>query len=509
MKKSLFLIVAAAACVAFASCNKNDVVYDQLFLDYFGFTAEDNPEVLSNDIIVEKPAVGKIEISLPVGTDEEALKSLIPHMSVTILDGQTIGLPKILVDGFEYYDGAIDFSDNVDLEVVNGNVSSLYNISVKISAAPTWVLEATSEVDFYNTPFMAINPKDGCPYITGTANSDDSAKRYPLGFKVSDGKFTGLTSNGELAQNRADNAVIGFDPDGKAYVHYLDYINGSTAALLRSSVVTVNNGTAALVGKAADIYAQGSNSAIFPIASNNIWLGFQMKNATGALAKRVLALANWNGTTWANENAIPGRTASDYGYLTVGASRGNHNYLLVFNQNVNNVSLYSYEEGAWKTIFERLVINKADGSVPETPSINTRGIDLAIDSKGNPYMMILSQYKSEVYNPAIVKYDLQSKKQSIIGGVPDLNGNDLRYFSIAFDSFDTPYMAYQTAEKKLAVMYVNNKTKLWSDPTILEGCNLNGIYAPTIRFNEDGKGFIAALDYVSSETKKCKVFATK
>lgn len=510
MKKTLFLI-AAVACMALAACNKEEpkhdpvVVYDNVSFSSFGFTAQDNPEVLGMDIIVEAPKSGKIEFALPFGTDENVLKALIPSFELNPGKDKAPEA-KVMVGETEYAAGTpVDFSKTVDFIITNGDKNSLYSVSVSIKNAPAWTLAATSDSTFYSTPFMAVNPVDDLPYVSGILNADSNADRYPIAYKVADGKFSGLTKGGVIVQNRADNTVVAFDPSGNVYAHFLDYVNGSSATLLRSSVVAFDNGSAKFLGNAADLPAVGANAALFPFASNNIWTAFNVKNSTDGLTKRLLSLSSFNGSSWTNKLSINGRPASNYGYMTFAASRDGLNYLLVYNQNVQTISLYSFVNNNWTTIFEDLIINKADGSTPETHPINLRSMDLAIDSEGNPYIMVIYQYSSDTYNPGVIKYDIEAKTQTLVGGAVNLDGEDLRYFSIALSPTNVLYMAYQNADKKPAVMYIDSKTKAWSTPTVLDGCNLNGIYAPTIRFNKKGVGFIAAKD---TDSAKCVLYST-
>jgi len=510
--KRIYFLIAAATCMAFVACNKEQadptpvVNYDFVTFKTFGFTAEKNPGVVITDDIAQDPKSGKLEFALPFGTDEAALKTLIPTFELS-LGTDKAPEAKVLIAGVEYKAGSpVDFSSIVDFTINNGNKNVLYSVSVSIKNAPAWTKAATSDSTFFTSPFMAINPVDGLPYISGILNASATAGRYPIVFKVKDGKFTGITSNGVVVNNRAEYTVVAFDPAGKTYAHFLDYVNGSTTTLLRSSVVTFDAGKTKFLGKAADIYANGANAALFPTASDNVWLAYNVKNTVGDVTKRLLSLSKYNGSSWSNALSITGRPASNYGYLTYSASRDGLNYLLVYNQNVQTISLYSLVNDKWETIAEDLIIKKADGTTPDPHPINLRGLDLAIDAAGNPYIMAIYQYSSETYNPGVVKYDIKTKEQTLIGGAVNLDGEDLRYFSIALTPNDVLYMAYQNADKKPAVLYIDSKTKTWSAPTVLEGCNLNGIYAPTIRFNKEGKGFIAAKD---KDSAKCILYTTE
>lgn len=511
--KKLVLFVMMASCLAFYGCKEKQPqpepepgpVYETVSFKAFGFIASQNQGVFLSDDVIDSPNPGKLEFVLPFGIADDALKSLVPYFELN-LDIDKAPEAKVLVNGAAYNAGSpVDFSSVVDFTITNGDKNTLYSVAVSIKNAPVWSLVATSESTFYSSPFMAINPADGLPYVAGILNSDASADRYPIAFKVNGDKFTGLTSNGVIVNNRSDNVVLGFDPEGKVYAHFQDYVNGSSTALLRSSVVSFDNGNANFLGNAAEIPAVGSNAAIFPVANNNVWLAFQVKNSTDGLTKRLLSLSNWNGANWTNKLSINGRPASNYGYYTCSASRDGYNYLLVYNQNVQTFSLYSLVDNNWETIAEDLIVNKADGSTPDPHPINLRSFDLAIDSAGNPYIMAIYQYSSDAYNPGVIKYDIKEKTQSLVGGAYNVDGEDLRYFSIAFTPSDALFMVYQNADKKPAVVYIDSKTKTWSAPTVLEGCNLNGIYAPTIRFNKDGKGFIAAKD---KDSDKCVIYAT-
>ena len=176
LKKCVMAIVTLFAFAVSASA-------ENAALLSFGFYQANNPS-LSKDYVATIPAVtaGKttyeIEIALPAGTDLTALIA-----QFTVNEGNTV-----TVDGAAQTSGVTknDFTDPVDYTIRNSDGSSnlRYTITVVEASAtskvwtevgvldPTAVTGDETVTGVYAGAVMAINPKDGVPYVAFGSRPD-------------------------------------------------------------------------------------------------------------------------------------------------------------------------------------------------------------------------------------------------------------------------------------------------------------------------------------------------
>ena len=127
-----------------------------------------------------------------------------------------------------------------------------------------------------------------------------------------------------------------------------------------------------------------------------------------------------------------------------------------------------------------------------------------VDNDGNIYFVTGANFTSaDAINPAVVRYNPETKTQNIIGGVFTNISND-RYamFKIAFDNTNTPYIVYKydSINAMTYISYLDNNTKQWSTPeSIIIGAD------PQICFDSEGNGYVAIV----TEDDKIAVYTTK
>lgn len=490
--KKFYLMALCAAVAAFTGCEQKIPVPapEAEFLAYFGFEACEGvfPEAVRVD---EPEASGVIEFTTPVGTEADAYKALVPVFETTSPDAVVTDAEGNVIESGKPF----DFSKDVDIYVTmtneGGETSTMYTVSVKAKAALTWTLLAETTEEAGYAPFMAINPKDGMPYVASRTAS--ATGYYPMAYKISEGAFAPVVGNSPIFREfRTDEVSLGFDKNGVVYTAFRDYEKGTTADLAKTSVMKLD-GTPSFVGEQCAIVYPREVTAIFPKSSNDIWVAFTAGKQVGNVASRCLELAQWNGSAWTTEMEMPGRTASDYAYYVEPVHAAGVDYMFVYNQNSHSVSLYKLGDNGWSTVVEGLKFNKADGTAGTEKMLNLRSLDCDVASNGDVYFMVGCQFVTEAYNVAVVRYRPSDQSQTIIGGVTDRDIDDDRYFSMALDAFDTPYLAYRNAaENKLYIQYIDNKTKTWSTPAAVSACTVEDM--PTIRFNEAGVGYIAAYN---------------
>ena len=495
--KKYWIIGAAALCLAACTEKQNEPAPEPISFDEFGFTVADNPDVLFADNIVVSPSAGPLAITLPSGTPEDALKALVPYFSVE--EGAVV-----TVNGEEIKSGksTIDFSSDVDIYISKEKRNAMYSVSVSAKPVSSWKLVATSTVAFDTDPEMALNPVDNVPYIAEILKAEKSADEKPVLYRLEGAQFENLVSAQTITDNTASDISLNFDSDGIPYTMFVD----KSLKTSRASVFKVENGKATAIGEQASIYAISGKGYVFPVSSSEVWALSQNneRNLTD-IARRSLNVSKFNGQAWSNAEAVTGRESDAYCYNPKGKTIDGKHYFFSHNQNKKTVSFYTYENGAWVSIFENLKIMKPN-STEELTEIFAIPMDFDVDANGNVYFICACQFVSDAYNYALVKYDTKAKTQSIIGGVmTNITANSRDKISFGLDDLNTPYLAYKLAATS-AVTYITHidmATKTWSEPVAI---NAVAGGAPTLVFANDGTGYIAVKN---SETDFVEIYSNK
>ncbi len=488
MKKLLFF-VAAALCAFACKPAEEEVPVVEVKLSSFGFTAGKNA-ALKSDITVENPS-SAVSIVLPYGTEEEAVKSLIPTFTVT--EGATVTVGE---DEIESGVTAVDFTYPVDfLITVNEKSNALYTVTVTFGEPESFVLAAksTENDSISKGPYLAINPKTHQPYFGVVSKTAESADKRPQVFRY-DG--AGIVKVCDVTESIADQPTLEFAEDGTPYFACYD---GSKFV----NLYKIDGSGASLVGEEGLLYKPLTNATystigLLPLSATSIYIGYGLNANAGNLKKRTLNLAHFDGTGWTQELAIQGREISDYAYETFSKTIDGVGYLFVFNQNTHSVSLYKFASDI-TTVFESIKFTKTPSEDGEEEAeavqakINLYGIDFDIASDGTPYFVLATEASSSVasgYSPAVYKYNLNDKKAELVGGIlGNIDVQVSKYISLALDGNDVPYVAYKDGGTGNAnYTYIGTKTKLWVEPITLSSDDADCI---KIRFAEDGTGYIS------------------
>ena len=507
MKKFYLLTLAVVGAMA-AACTPTEEkeqikAPEQAYLSYFGFEAAEG--VFATDVKVESPAVGTIKFETPVGTADSCYTALVPIFAVTDTTAVvTDAEGQLVVSGV-----ARDFSKDVDLYVTisneAGEKTSMYTVSVKAKGALTWTLAAEGSKELTDSTkgdvVMAINPVDGLPYIATKLYG--AGGQYGMVYKFDGTNLKPAVGDSPIFnEQKADVIGMGFDKAGAVYATYREYnVTNHTA------VVKLADNKATFVGDttgAAFSPYPGNPAAIFPAGDNGIWVAQNAgdkKHTT--IPQRTLCLAKWDGSSWeAGKSISTDRPADAYAYYTIAAHSKGVDYLMIYNQNSNSVSIYKLDAaGSWSTVVEGLQLLNTSGEVATIYSMHSMDFDVA--SNGDIYICAGASFATDEYNIAVVRYRPSDKSQAIIGGVTEHRKDKDRYFSIALDANDTPYLAFRnslTGDDKLYVRYIDNKTKTWSAPACISN---NAVAAPIIRFSESGEAFIAVQN---DDNKRVQVY---
>lgn len=504
MKRNV-IWAAIAAITLFAACEKQEPTQEpdpipapeQAYLSSFGFEAKEG--VFKEKIVIDSPAEGTISFTTPVGTDASSYTDLVPVYEVTDPEAVVTDAEGNEIESGKPY----DFSKDVDLYVTvkneGGEKTTMYTVSVKAQAALVWALASEAPDSTAGDINMGINPKDGLPYIVTKMHSD--AGSYGVAYKFDETLKPFVNNNPVFVETKVNLPGVGFDDNGGVYVAFREYEGKGTGVMkLDASAATyLGEPTAFLpyLEAAPAIWGEG----------NNVWVAMQAGKGSTAVTRRTLELALWNGSTWATEQAISATRPTDaYAYKTISNYAYGKKYIMIYNQNMASVSIYSLADGAWTTIVEDLKFKKADGTeLTETSAIHTYSLDFDVASNGDIYISAGCHFLTEDHNVAVVRYRPSDQSQTIIGGVTSRIMNDDRYFSVALDANDIPYLAFRNHADgdKLYIQYIDNKTKTWSTPVAISD---NAVGAPIMRFNEEGKAFIGVLN---DDNRRVQVYAAK
>ena len=324
-KRTFLAALASVALLAACDKSKEDEVIPVSFSS-FGFYAKDNAGVLKTDYIEENFNSDVISFTLPYGTAPEALKTLVPEFvvtegaSVNVADASGAPDGKDLVSGVS----AIDCSSDVQLVVFLKNNYKAYKLSVKIAEPAKWSKVAETALVVKADPVLAVNSKDGVPYVAGSAPNAENVAEPHL-FKLDGTELKDVA--GALAAVNSDYFAMDVSSDGTPYVSFLDKV------VKKQCVMKVSGQEAELVGDAAAMYqtAGGSNSSVglFAFSSSDIWCAQFNNERNVSVDRRALNLAHFDGSVWTNANSIPGRNAKDNAYCVLGKYVASVPYLFV------------------------------------------------------------------------------------------------------------------------------------------------------------------------------------
>ena len=498
------MLASAALLTACDKNNENEVI--PVSFSSFGFYAKDNADVLKADYIEENILSDNLTFTLPYGTDPDALKTLVPEFTATEGASVNVADESGAPDGKDVVSGVtpVDFSSDVQLVVFLKNNYKAYTVSVKIAEPARWTKVAETAVNMKSNPVLAISPKDGTPYIAGSIVNATNSLAEPHLLKLEGTELKDVA--GALTSGKSDGLALNFNSDGVPFIAFAD-----GTASNKISVMKVADGKGEYVGEAGQMFATSalfnSVTAVFPLSETDVWCAHYNNSAKVAVARKTLNLAHFDGAAWTNGIAINGRDAAAYANGVFGKTINGVNYLYVYGTMVsststpNHISLYRLDNGTWTTIFENLELTAIDGQ-PVTGS-GAFFSDFDIASDGSAYMLFSATFDNDdIYKYGVIKYDPTTGKQTLIGGaMPDIKITDKGTTgSIALDSNDVPYVALAYLDgdvKKTGVRHIDAKSKTWSEITPLA----SPAYYAAIRFDENGKGYVAVKEESDNSSK--------
>jgi len=478
MKKQITnLLYILAVSGALASCSKDgedEPVYGEATLKSFGFYAEDNEGILFNDYVAAA-ITPEISILLPDYVDKSAL---IARFEVTEDDvvkvGQTAQTSGVTAN---------NYTVPVDFIVSEGTNNTKYTINVGNLPAAVWSRVASTSTVLREF-VMKVNPSSNVPYIAYVLSNDASENQKAGVFNLDAGQLVSVGSQ-TLSEGKAANIRMAFNAEGTPYVSFADYTNinltSPTTTTYRASVMYLNGTSWSYVGAkgVTDVRVTFNDLVLKP---DNQPMLFCMNDVAGALAKRELNISEFNGTGWTTSMTMPGRPASQYAYNITARLSNNVIYLAVYNAESSTFSLYKNSAGTWTTIADKYLDQGATKA-------NLRDFDMDVDANGNIYIAYADdQGTAGLYQPKVKKYDAGSGTWSTIGSILNLDIDDTREFSLALSPAGIPYLLYRNASLFPEVIFLDNETKQWTTPVVLDPAIADNLY---IDFTSNGIGYAA------------------
>ena len=471
------LLYVLALSGVLASCskdNEDEPVYGEATLKSFGFYAEDNEGILFNDYMATA-ITPEISILLPDYVDKSAL---IARFEVTDDDvvkvGQTQQTSGVTVN---------NYTVPVDFIVSEGTNNTKYTINVGDLPAAVWSRVATTSTSLREF-VMKVNPSSNIPYLAYVLSSDVSENQRAGVFKLDAGQLVSVGAE-TFSEGKAANIHMAFTTEGTPYIAFADYTNINlttpTATTNRASVMYLNGTAWSYVGAkgVTDVKITYNDIVLKP---DNQPILFCMNDAAGALARRELNISEFNGTAWTTSIKMPGRPASQYAYNITARLSNNVIYLAVYNAESSTFSLYKNSAGTWTTIADKYLDQGATKA-------NLRDFDMDVDANGNIYIAYADdQGTTGLYRPKVKKYNAETATWSTIGSIVNVDIDDTREFSLALSPAGIPYLLYRNASLFPEVIFLDNETKQWTTPVVLDPSKANNLY---IDFTSNGIGYAA------------------
>ena len=489
--KDLFWMAVIVLFAAFSSCSddKNDGTDEgvEAKLLTFGFYAEDNSSILSDDYIATLSST-TAKVTMPAFIDKSALVA-----RFTTNDGNIV-----LVDGVTQVSGATanDFTAPVDYIVSNGKQNVKYTITVAKSSNMAWVrMPDFTATSVFSGSVLKINPVDQVPYLGFKLKEEEKMAVIKL---VDGTTWTAVGSlegfGGEVSLSNYDFDI---DKDGIPYVVYSD--NSATTVAGAASLMKWNGTTWNYVGNQGFVNAQ-SQQLHLRVLDNGETIVSQVNNSNKvSFPRRVLVMSIYQ-NSWASSE-LPLLASGTPIYNCNLAKTEHAAYLLVVNRGavagVNyGHSVYEYKNGTWSILLNNYV-------EPNATQTGIVGLDIEAEENGTLYILTSDDaVTSGVYNLRLKKYDPVTKQWSTVGGNPlplDFKTSTSTSVAISIAPDGTPFVAYRDEQDQdyPKVIYLDNETKQWSDPHKLAdiaSSNLN------IAFSSTGVG------YISFTRRSCRCF---
>lgn len=452
MKKNLFNWSLLILSILFVACSSDDnstpVEPDpepeepaEVGITSFGFYAEDNPEVLFNDYIVES-----IEESMTIDLPEQtALTALVARYTTTENDVVTVSSTTQ-----ESGVTANDFSGSVEFLVSEGDTNKIYTVTVGKLASAVWSRLGVFGDDLVYDISMAIDPTSSTPYVSYISDREDSDSRR-LNLVGFSGDAWSRVGAQDFNAERPRSIELKYNSDGTPFISYQADFDD-----LRQIAITSYDNDWSLVGNGP---YTGIKSAINTLAvdADNTVYGFFTSDERDENRRGLLVKTFSNGS-W-TDLPIPGRTGA--AIVVTAKAVGNDVYLAVMNfGDLQSVSVYKYSNGSWSTIADQMKES------PEN-TISYRHLAMDVDQNGNVYLAYAENTGEGTDVQLKVKaFSAENGTWSTLGDL--IPTPEVRDFDVAVDNYGTAMLFYKNETETPVFLPFDNEVNNWGAPVVFE-----------------------------------------
>ena len=442
-------------------------------------TADVAPEAIASEMIARVPSAAfKQELILTV---EAGLNDVVK------------------VNGKETTNGKIkvDTSFPIDITVTDEVAKTTASYVLKVGKVLGYVvtkITTYSEGTKINDIDMAINPKDGTPWIAYSKKEEGSVRERVAVVRLNGDSFShiGETSISEDVKN-ATKPCLTFTKEGTAF---LKYVGGEVN---NKNTVRKFTTTWEICGEAgfnsANVHTLFSNNSMY--VQSNGYPAFFYTPKTGA-DKYHFKSEYYDGSKWVEGKASSNNVAPEYNgdtgiyYESVYASHKGKTYML---SSFNKYGYYLYEVGdqcSLTPIISDFKPGTAEYGLPNNLKLESDGDDLFA------FAADATVPKMQVY-----KIDLEAKKFVEYGNglsvtIGGLLNSVQQSASFAVAPNGTIVAAISDSENIPSFKYISS-SKQWEDFSIKEKpSEISSSSKYIIHFNSKGEGYIA---YTNSDSK--------
>lgn len=444
-------------------------------LESFGFYAEDNPGVLTEDYTT--PVSGEMLIRLPAEADRTALVARFTTTDNT----------QVLVQKREQTSGTTpnDFTYPVDYVVRNeaAGTASLYTVKVGKILQMKWTQVAAYNQMAGGTPLvnsdfaMCISPVTHEPAFIliryNKPSGEEGRERLSIIAKMENGE---ITPGPEISYASDDQTLVrgggvnvAADAAGALYGFY--YYSSEKKMFVRTEE---GNSVGGAFGNITVSTSYGPAMDIDPQSGKIIAVVYN--NTKNTPTYRNLSANYFDGTSWSTENPFP-VTGAAMSHFT--KYKTDEALYLCGAVNKESYFISKYNNNQWETLFNGL---PADVSQPMGVSAPT----MTVASDGTVYLCAAGdEGNSGTYFIKVYKYVPGESQLTLVGGpIAPYTGSSCTAAISLYE--DQPVVLYNnySVDKLLYSVSYDTETRDWTDP--IKVCDINP--TKTLAFAPNGKG---------------------
>ncbi|MCF0175100.1 MAG: hypothetical protein HUJ95_07165 [Bacteroidales bacterium] len=485
-QKVLRIVVKDEKSVVETKYGYNTIAYDEeAALTYLAFRAADNKDILDEDVVAAE-IVSKFAIEVP---GSAIGKNLTAKIAATVNDEITVNGQKVGKDSTIVVDST--FPVDIVVKDLATGLSASYVLSFCQPLTYGWLDVAKIKgIEYGNWFDFAMGEK--YPYIAYLKDQlvDETIIADVVGVVKYDRVSLKQVGPENITGIKSSSVYLAVDSKDVPYIFYNDY-NKVTGTTTRTySVQKFENNAWSVLGSknfaAQETGIRGLYKSSFEIDHAGYpFVAFCSNAAVGELAKRDLGVCYWDGSDWASNKKVSGRTKT-YCYSPQVTATSDATYVLAPNQNEKTFDIYKFQNKGWTTVVDNFGLGGSD--------IGTVNIALHADAKGTVYALLTDNVKGP-WTATIYKIEGNTLVPAF-NTIPGYTFNVAEsYVDFTFDINGNPIVALvdDSDNRNLVVIPFNKDTKNWGIPVVLG----SGYYGRGVGIgcSTDGEIYVAAFKW--------------